>query len=289
MTKNNYGHKGTLTRQFTSTISVALVLLILGLIGVVSTGTRSLTDHIRSEIGFTMVLNDDLTEDQTDAIRAAVTSAPYSLNVNFRSSADIAAEWQRDNGEDIIEVLGVNPFGATLDVKVRQQYASTDSLAPIVESLASLDGVDAVELNGDLVDSISTNLNLVSLILGAVALALLLVSFVLINNTVWLTVYSRRFLIHTMKLVGATGAFIRRPFIRTGLYSGAIAGIIASMMLIAIVYALHSVYPITDQFTSWSSLAWIFPCMVIVGMIICASASAFATNRYLSLDYDRLV
>lgn len=289
MKQKRYSENGIFTRQLTSTVSVTLVLLILGLIAVLASGTRAVTDFIRSEVGFMVVMSDNLSADEARDVYTALASAPYVASAKFSTADENAAQWSADIGEDIVEVLGVNPFGATLEIRVHDAYATVDSLQPVVEAIKTLNGVDAVELNTELINGINTNLNLLSLILGAVALALLLVSFVLINNTVWLTVYSRRFLIHTMKLVGATGAFIRRPFIKSGIMAGVLAGVAASVLLALLVELLHSVYPVTAQFTSWSSTVWIFPVLILTGVMICGLASAIATNRYLRLDYDNMI
>ncbi len=228
-----------------------MVLLLLGLIALLGIGAHTVTDGIRSSVGFDVVLSDSVKTSEVNALKQVLTSSPYALSVAYRSSDDAMARWQQDTGEDLMEVLGVNPFNGEIEVKVRPQYAATDSLALIIKPVAKMAGVKKVTVNARMIDDVNRNLRAVFVVLGVVTLILLVISLALINNTVHLDIYSRRFLIHTMTLVGATGAFIRRPFLVSNVISGLIAGLIADMILAG-------------------------------GLV----ASVFSTNRYLYASYD---
>lgn len=269
-----------------ATVSVMIVLLILGLFAAIAIGAGNFSDSLKSRMGFTVVMSDDVTDESLATMQQLFNSAPYTNSVKFTSAEETLSRWENDNGEDVMEVLGVNPFGAQYEITVTPDYAVSDSLDMISARIESLDGVDEVSTTTQVVDVINNVVDIISMIFLPLALALLLVSGVLINNTVRLTVYSSRFLIHTMKLVGATGAFIRRPFIRTGIINGVVAGIIAGALLFAIIALIHSAAPDTTAYTSWSSLLWVFPAMIVLGIAICGIAAALATNKYLRLDYD---
>lgn len=236
------GRKGIpiFTSQLTATLSVAMVLLLLGLIALLGIGAHTVTDGIRSSVGFDVVLSDSVKTSEVNALKQVLTSSPYALSVAYRSSDDAMARWQQDTGEDLMEVLGVNPFNGEIEVKVRPQYAATDSLALIIKPVAKMAGVKKVTVNARMIDDVNRNLRAVFVVLGVVALILLVISLALINNTVHLDIYSQRFLIHTMTLVGATGAFIRRPFLVSNVISGLIAGLIADMILAGGIVAIGS-------------------------------------------------
>lgn len=282
------GRKGIpiFTSQLTATLSVAMVLLLLGLIALLGIGAHTVTDGIRSSVGFDVVLSDSVKTSEVNALKQVLTSSPYALSVAYRSSDDAMARWQQDTGEDLMEVLGVNPFNGEIEVKVRPQYAATDSLALIIKPVAKMAGVKKVTVNARMIDDVNRNLRAVFVVLGVVALILLVISLALINNTVHLDIYSQRFLIHTMTLVGATGAFIRRPFLVSNVISGLIAGLIVDMILAGGIVAIGSGDPVISSLVTWNEVAVVLAGVVLAGMLICLVASVFSTNRYLYASYD---
>lgn len=269
-----------------ATVSVMIVLLILGLFACIAVGARNFSDTLKSRMGFTVVMNDDVPSEKLASMEQLFRSAPYVGSVQFTSADETLAAWERDNGENVMEVLGVNPFGAQFEVSVTPEYAVSDSLEILATRLQTVDGVDEVSTTTRVVDVVNNVVDILSMIFLPLAFALLIVSGVLINNTVRLTVYSSRFLIHTMKLVGATGGFIRRPFIRTGIVNGVMAGIVACILLALVIVAVHRASPQVALFVSWPAVALLFPSMILLGVVICGISAALATNKYLKLDYD---
>jgi cell division transport system permease protein len=282
------GRKGIpiFTSQLTATLSVAMVLLLLGLIAMLGISAHTVTNDIRSSVGFDVVLNDSVTAKEINALKHTFVSAPYALSVAYRSSDDAMAQWQRDTGEDLMDVLGVNPFNGEIEVKVKPQFAATDSLSKIIAPVAKLAGVKRVVVNARMIDDINRNLRTIFVALGSVALVLLLISLALINNTVHLDIYSRRFLIYTMTLVGATGGFIRRPFLISNMLSGIIAALIADVLLVGGLFALRSDDPMLANLIPWGQAAYVLVGVVVAGVLICLAASAFSTTRYLHTSYD---
>lgn len=288
MKKVNLTGKSIFGKQLMATVSVMIVLLILGIFACIAVGARNFSDTLKSRMGFTVVMNDDVSDEQLASVKRLLSGARYVNEVTFTSADETLAAWERDNGEDVMAVLGVNPFGAQFEVTVVPEYAVSDSLDMITGRLSALDGIDEVSTTTRVVDVVNNVVDILSMVFLPLALALLVVSGVLINNTIRLTVYSSRFLIHTMKLVGATAAFIRRPFIRTGIVNGVVAGLVSGVLLWMLIVAVHRASGQLAQILTWTGVAWVFPAMLLTGIVICGVAAALATNKYLRLDYDEM-
>ena len=187
-----------------------------------------------------------------------------------------------------MEVLGVNPLSAEFEVKVKTHYANTDSLNKIEYELKQVPGIDSVQMHKDVVEAINSNIQNVAMVLIVVAAVLLIISFALINNTVRLTVYSRRFLIHTMKLVGANPGFIRRPFVTSSMTTGLIASVIATVLLGAVLYYLVQFEAGWAELITVVDIVIVFVSLTVVGALICGLAAAMAANRFIALNYDDL-
>ena len=273
----------------TSTISVTLVLFILGLVGAINITFHGISRQVKEKMGFTVVLADSISSEGIESLRALANQAPYISEYNYLSSEEVLAEETQGEGNDLVELLGVNPYAPMLEVRVKEEYANADSITAITAQWNAMPEVDEATANTEMIDNLDRNARLLNLILIIIAAALLLISFVLINNTVRLTVYSRRFLIHTMKLVGATGAFIRRPFLQINLLQGVIAGVLASGMLVGFTaWAASLKEVLLTAFLPWDAVGLLCLGMIVAGMIICTLAALLATNRYLRKDYDAM-
>jgi len=289
MIKKRMAKISTLGSRLTSIISVTLVLLILGILAMTFEASHRLSDDIRSNMGFVVRLSPTATQTDINRVKQTVSSLDGLSGYDFASPESILAEESRLMGEDIGAMLdNENPFGAEFDVKVKAEYASADSIARLSALISPDPAVEEVVSETDVVDSVNSVLHRLSIVLLAIVAALLIISFVLINNTVSLAVYSRRFIIHTMKLVGATGGFIRRPFVLAGIAIGAIAAAVAIVLLAGIRAYATTLDPVIDTLLAWSDMAWIFAAIALIGMLICALASTIATNRYLRADYDEM-
>ena len=287
MRKKHKSAISTFSAQITSTISVALVLLILGIVAFMGLVTRNVTNDIKENIGFVVMLNDDISTSQLNALKQKWSKEPYVASQLFVSAEEALQQETERMGEDILEMMaGVNPYQPEFEIKVKSQYASRDSVECIKASLLDVPGIKDVVVDPIRIDDINSNTNNVILVLSIIAAALILISFVLINNTVRLTVYSKRFIIHTMKLVGATNGFIRRPFIINNIVHGIIAAIIANIILAAAIFYLPALDPEAGNLISWVDAYWVFGALVVIGIIICSIATIFAANKYLRLSYD---
>ncbi len=272
----------------TTVMSVALVLLLLGIVAFLGLAAKQVTSNLKENIGFDVVVKENATEAEVNQLKQMWNNAAYMSSVKYVSREDALKEWERETGEDLMEVLGVNPLSAEFEVKVKAAYANTDSLNKIEYQLKQVPGIESVQMHKDVVDTINHNIKNVALILIAVAVVLLIISVALINNTVRLTVYSRRFLIHTMKLVGAKPSFIRRPIVVSNAVNGIIASIIAMVLLSGVLYYLIEFEAGWGSLISLVDVAVVYGMLLAVGAVICALAAMFAANRFIALDYDEL-
>ena len=272
----------------TTVMSVALVLLLLGIVAFLGLAAKQVTSNLKENIGFDVVVKESATEAEVNQLKQMWNNAAYMSSVKYVSREDALKEWERDTGEDLMEVLGVNPLSAEFEVKVKADYANVDSLNKIEYQLKQVPGIESVQMHKDVVDTINNNIKNVALILIAVAVVLLIISVALINNTVRLTVYSRRFLIHTMKLVGAKPSFIRRPIVVSNAVNGIIASIIAMVLLSGVFYYLIEFEAGWGSLISLVDVAVVYGMLLAVGAVICALAAMFAANRFIALDYDDL-
>ena len=199
--------------------------------------------------------------------------------------------WKEDTGEDLMEVIGFNPLTAEFEVHVKSEYASVDSLNHISAMLKRNPAIDEVKVHTDQVEAMNRSVRQTATILLVVAVAMMIISLALINNTVRMTVYSRRFLIHTMKLVGATPGFIRKPIVVSNMLNGVVAACIATALLGGIVYYLSLdglVGAAVTMLVPVGEMLMIGVALAVVGAVLCAVAAYFAANKYIKLDYDRL-
>ena len=279
-----------LSTQVTAVVSVALVLIILGIVGLFGIAARTVSHDIRQQVGFQVMLADNLSESRIAELKRKLQDADYVATLQFASADDVLERWKELGGEEDhdLELLGVNPFVAEFEVGVTSAYSDPAKLAKVAAEVEKMDGVTDVSLHTEVVKSINHTMRSLALVLFVVAGALLLISFVLINNTVRLTVYARRFTIHTMKLVGATEGFIRRPFIWSSIVNGIVAGVIAMVVLGGLLFYLGTVNPDVARVVDWRAAAMLFAGLFIAGMMICATAAFFAANKYLRLGYDNM-
>ena len=274
--------------NITPIISVSLVLLLLGIVAMLGIAANSLTDYVKENIGFDVVLKSDASQQDVDELKQLWTKAPYVSSMKYISKEDALRTWEKETGENLLEVIGMNPLSSEFEVRVKPQYVSVDSLNKIEYALTKYKAIDSVKMHKDVVEKINSNINSVVLVLGAVLVLLVIISFVLINNTVRLAVYSRRFIIYTMKLVGATPAFIRRPFVLVNVLNGAIASLLAIAMLSGLMYYVVEVNYDYSNLIDAMHVAVVYGGLIVVGVSMCAFAALLATNRFISLNYDEL-
>ncbi len=286
MAKNKQFGISTFSARLTATISVALVLLILGIVAFMGIAAHSVSTDIKENMGFDLILKENTPQQEINKFKNIFTNSPYISSLSYISPEEALMWWQEETGQDLMEMVGYNPLPGEFEIKVKSQYANVDSIDAIVASIQDNPYIAEVATHTQVVESINDNMQSLSLILLVVAIALLIISFALINNTIRLAVYSRRFLIHTMKLVGATAGFIRRPFITTNIVNGIIASILAMMILTGLLFYIQSLDNSLNILLKWNIIAIVYAILLFLGILICAIAALFATNRYLRISYD---
>lgn len=288
MTKKKSTRLSAFGSRITTVISVALVLLILGIIAMAGLLARSGAEQIRSNMGFIVKVQRDAAPDDINRLKQQLPKMPFAASATYASPEQILQEESQYLGEDAAEMLDINPYNPEFDVKVTPDYASADSIEAVRARLAADPAIEEIITAPSTITNVNFFVSRITWILLAIAGALLLISFVLINNTVYLAVYSRRFIIHTMKLVGATAGFIRRPFLLAGLLSGVVAGAVAVAILCGAQVWLMSVDPMFAAALSWTDMLLVSGGIILAGVLICTLASALATNRYLRSGYDEM-
>lgn len=281
------------TSRLTSTVSVTLVLLLLSLIAGLLIVTRHVADSVTSEIGFVTIMSPSATETDIDSFRQQLVSLPCVDSYNYSSPKEVNDRWIEMMGTDdterqALESLDQNPFLPEFEVKVKPLWASTDSLNSVAARLETNPMVDRVVVQAQLIDDVNSLTRNAVTIMAIVACALIAISFVLINNTVRLTVYARRFSIHTMRLVGATDGFIRRPFIIGNIIIGIVAALVSDAIIASLTAWSHAVTPEIAAAFTWIDYGIVAVATIVIGVAICSLAALLATNKYLRLDYDSL-
>ena len=240
-------------QMITLCISTSMVLVLLGLVVFSVLTSRNLSQWVKENLTVTVMLNDEVSVNEAKLLCRDLYHRPYSRNIDYISREQALKEQTQAMGSDPSEFLGMNPFSATLELQLKSDYANHDSLKWISAELKKNPKISDVAYQVDLMDRVNRNLTKINILLLIIAALLTFISFSLINNTVRLSVYSRRFLIHTMKLVGASWGFIRRPFMRRGLAVGIVAAIIAIGVLGCCVYGLYYYEPNMINIITWVS------------------------------------
>jgi cell division transport system permease protein len=274
--------------RFTSIISIALVLFLLGLIFLMALLGNQLSDYVKENISFSVMLKDEIREADIKRIQENLRSLPFIRETEYISKEQAAKEMKEELGEDPEIFLGFNPFQASIEVKLYSEYANADSLQVIEKRLRSYASVSEVLYRKDMMQIVNDNMRRVSVVLLTLALMLMAISFVLISNTIRLLIYSQRFLIHTMQLVGATADFIRRPFVRYNIVSGILASILAILMLIASLYYLQSELRDFVQMLNTGMLLLVFAGVFALGILLSIGATVIAVNKYLRMEVDKM-
>jgi cell division transport system permease protein len=269
-------------------ISTAMVLVLLGLVVFSVLTSRNLSEWVKENLTVTVVLHDEVTTGDAKQFRNDLIHRPFVKSIDYISREQALKEQSEAMGSDPSEFLGMNPFPATLELHLQSDYANADSLAWISDELRKNEHVTDVAYQVDLMDSVNRNLAKLNLLLLVLAVLLTFISFSLINNTVRLSVYSRRFLIHTMKLVGASWGFIRRPFMQQGLLVGIIAAVIAIAVLGGCVYALYYYEPGVLLVITWRELVITALAVLVFGLVITLTCSYISVNRFLRMPPGEL-
>ena len=272
----------------TSSISTTLVLLLLGMVVFFVLSANNLSTYVRENIGISVLVSDDMKEPEALKFQKILNEKSYVKESVYISKEQALKEQTEAMGTDPAEFLGYNPFTASIEIKLNAQYANSDSIAWIEKEILTNKKVMEVSYPQNLIDSVNRNIQKVSLFLLGLAALLTLISFALINNTIRLAIYSKRFLIHTMKLVGASWSFIRRPFLVRNVWIGVLAGIMADAVLLGMAYMLVKYEPQLIEIITPNTLLIVMASVLVFGLAITFLCAYISINKYLRMKASAL-
>ena len=280
--------KRIFTSYLTSTVSITLVLFLLGLIAMVLLNAERLNDYVREKIGFTLVLSDELNEDEILRLKKRLSAEPYAKEVIYIDKETAAKTLQDDLGEDFAGFLGFNPLFATLEIKLFSAYTHSDSLAVLENNLLQLPQVKEVFYQRSLVSVINENVRKISVFLLIFSSLMLFVFSVLINNTIRISIYSQRFIINNMLLVGATRSFVRKPFVRKSIVFGIYGAIFSSILLAVLMFAYKKELSEIINPDDYVVFGLVTAIVFVVAIFLSWISTHLAVNRFLKMKFDEL-
>ena len=276
-------------QSVTLCISTALVLILLGLVVFSTLLGRNLSSYVKENLVVTMMLEQDMTDTEAQTMCRGLAKRPYIKSIHFISKTQALKEATKEMGTDPSEFTdGVNPLPSSVDLTLKSDYANNDSLKWIAKELKQYPKVSEINYQRDLVEAVNRNLTKIGLVLLVLAVLLTFVSFSLINNTVRLGIYARRFSIHTMKLVGASWGFIRWPVLRRAIATGMLAAILACAVLGGGMYLLYCYEPDVLTVISWEEMAITAIAVFLFGIIITAMCACISVNKFLKMKAGEL-
>ena len=281
-------HRRYKTARGTATFSITLVLFVLGVLALLVVHTREISDYARQHIGVKVMLNENATQEQAKDLMGILKQNPMIAGVRFISGDEAALELQEELGEDFTEFLGYNPLPASLEVFLSENYFQPDSTRKVLAYLEGFSLTDEVYYQHALLADVDRNTRHITTLALFFSVLLIIISVLLIYNTVRLAVYSRRMIIKSMLLVGATGSFIRAPFLRSGLVQGAIGGVGACLLLLALLAILKFYSAETAEFIDPSVVLSVCLLILIFGLLISGFSNYLAVKKYLKVRSEDL-
>lgn len=287
-TEERYNRRRLKTSYITTVVSISLVLFMLGLLGILVFHTQRISNYVKENIGFTVILKDGVSDSAGQKLMAAFNKEGFVKGTKYITKEEAAVTLQKELGEDFVGFLGYNPLLPSIEVSLNADYANADSLRIVEKHMLATPGVKEVNYQRSLVDVVNANLRKVGLVILGFSLLLLIISITLINNTIRLAIFSKRFLIKTMQLVGATESFIRRPFLISGIISGLYGAVVALILLVLTLFMAARQLPELVNIQDMRLYAGLFVVVTILGIVISWISTFFAVRKYLRLKADYL-
>ena len=288
MTENKYARRKLKSSYISTIVSISLVLFMLGLLGTIILHARKLSDYVKENIQLSVILKDDARNADVEQFQKMLDASDYVKSTEYISKDTAAVRLQHDLGEDFVTFLGYNPLLASIDVRMNADYANSDSLKWIETGLAKHRFVKEVFYQKSLVTLVNENLKTISLVILVFSSMLFIVAIALINNTIRLSLYSKRFLIKSMQLVGATQGFIRKPFVIKSMLHGLYGALIASALLGAVLFFARNQVPELFSVQDLALFATLFLSVAVTGILISWISTYFAIKKYLKQKLEDL-
>lgn len=286
---NSVKPKKTLKTFYISTIfSISLVLVMVGLLGLIVLHGKNLSNFVKENIVLNVVIKENAGDNEIFTLQSNLEKNESIKSTQFISKESAAKNLSNDLGEDFVKFLGYNPLSASIDVYLKADYANKERIQKLVAKLKKKEIVKDVIYQESLIDMVNENLKSISLVIIAFGFTLLLIAIALINNTIRLAMYSQRFIIRSMQLVGATKSFIRKPYIVSGMIHGLMGGIVAILLLLSTLYIAKTEMPELAMLQNYVEFGFLFAAIILMGIIISILSTYFAVNKYLNQHIDDL-
>ena len=283
-----YQKRRLISSYFSVVISISLVLFLLGMLGLLVLNTKKVADHFKEQIALTVYLKDNAKEVEIEQLKKSLAMAEYTKSTNYVSKEDAAEAHSEEIGEDFMEFLGYNPLQNSIDVYMNADFVSSEQVDKIAEDLTSKNFVDEVVYDKPLIALLNDNVKKISFWVLVASGVFTFIAVLLINSSIRLAVYSKRFIIKTMQMVGATKGFIRRPFIWQSVKLGLIGAILALIGMAAVLYYLNNSFTELNLLGDLKLLVFLFSGIFLMGIVITWISTYFATSRFLNLKTDEL-
>jgi cell division transport system permease protein len=274
--------------RITTIVSIALVLFAIGLVGLLGLHARKLSDYVKENVGFTIYMNKNVKEADIVQLQKELDAHVYVRSTEYISEDKAAEDYQKELGVAFVQFIGYNPLHTSIEVHFTSEYSQDVFFEQLIEQIKKNPIVSEVTYQKSLIQEVNDNARKISLVLLVFSVLLLIIAITLINNTIRLSVYSKRFLIKSMQLVGATEGFIRRPFVQTGLIHGLISALLAIGMLIGVIYISRKEIPEIISLQSLDLFLILFAFVILTGFIISWISTYFAVRKYLRIKTDYL-
>jgi cell division transport system permease protein len=286
--KMNPGKPGLKDIQLTSTVSMSLVLFLVGLVFLLLLVARDMSTYVKENINLSIILEDKISTTEEQRLVKYLEASPYAKSVEYISKEAALKDHISSLGDNPQEFLGYNPLKASIEVKLHAQYANNESVMLIESKLKAFENINQVVYQKDMVSLVNDNVKKVSMVLLGIAAILLFVSIALINNTIRLGLYSNRFLINTMKLVGATPWFIRKPYLISSIVNGLVAAVVSIVLLLGVIFFVQAEFGVPGMITPGANIFLVSFSVILLGALLTGVSSYFAVGRYLRMNSNDL-
>ncbi len=283
-----YQKRKLISSYFSVVLSIGLVLFLLGILGLLVLNTKKMGDHFKEQISISVFLKDSAKPVEVDQLQKSLALAEYTRSATYVSKEEAAEQHSEEIGENFIEFLGYNPLKNSIDVKLKADFVSTEQIEDIASNLASKGYVEEVSYDQPLITLLNENVKRISFWILVASAIFTFIAVLLINSSIRLSIYSKRFIIKTMQMVGATKKFIRRPFIYTNIKLGMLGAFLALLALGGTLYYVNDQFPELNLMDDPLVLGFLFVGVFLLGVLISVLSTFFATQRFLNLRTDDL-
>ncbi|MEM6517617.1 MAG: permease-like cell division protein FtsX [Bacteroidota bacterium] len=285
---DQYQKRKLISSYFSVVISIALVLFLLGCLGLLVLNAKKVADHFKEQVVVTIYLSDTAKEVEIKQLKKSLAMADYTKSTTYVSKEEAAELMKAETGEDFMDFVGYNPLQNSIDVYLKADYVTNETLVGITEDLSNKKFIEEIRYDNDLVELMNDNVKKISLWVLILSALFTIIAVLLINSSIRLAVYSKRFIIKTMQMVGATKSFIRKPFISKSVQLGIIGAIVAMIGMGAVLYYLNNTFPELEFLRNPALIIGLFIGILLIGIVITWISTFIATQRFLNLKTDQL-